>query len=86
MKKVNLIKCKFCIVLFILFVIFPFSTFSQKVEYGNIEKIAIKAFALNSGINKNSLVIKQVIPVSTNNEVSFYIFNFDPQGHIVIAA
>ena len=43
-------------------------------------------FSENSGIQKNSIEIKEFIPVETNGIVVYRIFNFYPQGYIIISA
>ena len=43
-------------------------------------------FSINSGIQKNVIEIKDVIPVKYNGVLVYRIFNFIPKGYIVISA
>jgi len=72
-----------------LFLFFPvFVSLEMKAEEVNpsdIQKVAINAFSLYSGISKNELTITQIIPVTQQDTAFFYIFNFD-KGFIIVAA
>ena len=59
--------------------------FAQKVSYNGVEKVAINAYSINSNQNRSDFKIKEVIPVSEKGEITFYIFNFEPKGHIVVS-
>ena len=69
---------------FVLMILLPFTTKAKIVEFKHVEKVALNAFMLNSGIAKSNLKIKEVIPVVNNSEIVYYIFNFETQGHIVV--
>lgn len=78
--KLNVISI---IVAFTLFQ--NFNVLAQKVDYKEVEKVAINAYSLNSSQTKSNYKIKQVIPISDNDEIAYYIFNFEPKGHIVVS-
>lgn len=71
------------IVAFILFL--NFNVLAQKIDYTGVEKVALNAYSLNSNQNSSNFRIKEVIPISNNSEIAYYIFNFEPKGHIVVS-
>jgi len=84
MNKINIATKLLGLLLF-----FPvFVSFEMKAEEVNpsdIQKVAINAFSLYSGISKSELIITQIIPVTKQDTAFFYIFNFD-KGFIIVAA
>lgn len=77
------------ILVFLLFTFFLFSSYSlfaKNVELLTAKKVALNIFSKNSGISKNSLQIKETIPVEMDGELVYNIFNFSPNGFIIISA
>lgn len=65
----------------------PYNIIAQTIDYKGVEKVALNSFSLNSGENLSNIRITDVIPISDNNEneIAYYIFNFEPKGHIVVS-
>ena len=59
---------------------------ARNVELKMAEKVSINVFSKNSGLSKSSLQIKETIPVELNGELVYYIFNFNPNGFIIISS
>jgi hypothetical protein len=71
------------IIAFIL--LLNFNVLAQKMDYNEVKKVALNAYSLNSNQKNSNYKIKDVIPISDNDVIAYYIFNFEPKGHIVVS-
>jgi hypothetical protein len=72
--------------LIIAFILFQnFDVLAQKMDYSEVKKVALNAYSLNSNPKSSNYKIKDVIPISDNDVIAYYIFNFEPKGHIVVS-
>ena len=69
---------------FLLFI--SITSFARNVELKTAQKVALNVFSKNSGLSKSSLQIKETIPVEINGEIVYNIFNFNPNGFIIISS
>ncbi|GAB1415028.1 hypothetical protein MASR2M117_04340 [Paludibacter sp.] len=76
----------FAVTIFTAFLLLlPFSAPAQEIEFDKIEEVALKVFSLNSGRSVSNLKISKILPIYADKEVAYYIFNFEPYGHITVS-
>ncbi len=85
MKKSSKIRMIAVTIFAAILVLLPISVTAQEIGFNKIEKIALKVFSLKSNRSASSLKISKAIPIYSNNEVAYYIFNFEPSGHIIVS-
>lgn len=85
MNKSSKIKMLAIIMFSAILLLIPTSINAQEIEFNKIEKVALKIFSLKSNRNASSLKISKILPIFDNKEVAYYIFNFEPSGHIILS-
>jgi len=81
MKRYNIKQIRIFILLLCVFAI-HIQLNAKEVKFEIVKKIAINAYALNTG--KTHTEIIEVIPISVDNKNVYYIFNFE-NGYIIVA-
>lgn len=77
---------KYAIILFAALIsVLPFTLSAQEIEFSKIEKMAIKVFSLKSGRSESGVKISKTLPIYDNKEIAYYVFNFEPSGHIIVS-
>lgn len=66
--------------------LFSITLSAKDVALKTASQVAINVFSEKSGITKNSIKIKDVIPVEKGGLVLYRIFNFSPTGYIIVTA
>jgi hypothetical protein len=83
---INII-CRISISLFFVSLFFVSYNLSAKnVEFVTAQKVAYNVFSEKAGRSKSSIQIKEAISVKWGEETVYYIFNFYPNGFIIISA
>jgi len=72
------------IILFSL--LFTTALSAKNVTLKTASKVALNVFSEKSGLAKNSLEIKGVIPIESEGVVLYRVFNFSPTGYIIVTA
>ncbi len=72
------------ILLLLLFFLNSLKIEAKTIDYDTICKVALNAFSLESRFSKNNLKIDEIIPVTKNGIMVYYIFNFE-NGYIIVA-
>ncbi|MBN2819454.1 MAG: C10 family peptidase [Bacteroidales bacterium] len=66
--------------------LFSLTLSAKNVTVKNAEKVALNVFSERSGLAKQSIEIKEILPVETEGLVVYRIFNLNPTGYIIITA
>lgn len=82
----NLVRRLFVFIFFTFLLLLSENIFAKNVGLITAQKVALNAFSKSSGLSKASLQIKETIPVDQNGELVYTIFNFNPNGFIIISA
>jgi hypothetical protein len=85
MKESSKTKMLAIIIVAAVFFLLPISAVAQEIEYNKIEKLALKVFSLKSNRSTSSLKISKALPIYADKDIAYYIFNFEPAGHIIIS-
>ncbi len=83
--KYNYNKNRLVISFFFFFLFSSNILFAKNVELLTQKRVAFNVFSKNSGIAKDLLQIKEIIPLEINGELVCNIFNFSPNGFIIIS-
>lgn len=80
---------RFKLIVFSLIVVFisflNFNVLAQMMDFNEVKEVALNAHSLNSNQGSSDFKIKDVIPISDNGVIAYYIFNFEPKGHILVS-
>ncbi len=75
------------IYLILSFLFFSSSTLlAKKVDLNSAKQVALNLFSEKSYMSKNMIEIKETIPVYYKDELVFRIFNFYPNGFVIVSA
>ncbi|MCK9290983.1 MAG: Spi family protease inhibitor [Bacteroidales bacterium] len=73
---------------FLLLITFLFSINmnAKNVSLETASQLAVNVFSEKTGLAKSLLEIKEIIPIRNGDLVLYRIFNFSPNGYIVVTA
>lgn len=86
MKLLTNIVYKRIILTFLLLPLFSILLIAKDVTFKTASQVALNIFSEKSGLAKNSIEIKDVIPVESEGIILYRIFNFRPTGYIIVTA